>query len=80
LSIHDEEKKIEYAKKAMEFYEKIEQKSGVVYYALGVACERLGKKEKTIENYKEAEKAYKEEGETEKVEEVRKLILQLEKK
>ena len=79
-SINDEEKKIEYAKKAVEFYEKIEQKSGVVYYALGVVCERLGKKEKAIENYKEAEKAYKEEDETEKVEEVRKLILPLEKK
>ena len=71
---------MEYAKKTIDFYEKIEQKDGGVYYNLGVGYGWLGDKEKAIENYKEAEKAYKEEGETEKVEEVRKLILQLEKK
>lgn len=78
--MNDKENAIEYAKKAVEFYEKIEQKDGVVYRNLGGNYNLLGNKKKAIENYKEAEKAYKEEGETEKVEEVRKLILQLEKK
>jgi tetratricopeptide (TPR) repeat protein len=80
MYINNDEKKIEYAKKAAKFFEKIEQKTCEIYHSLGIIYERLGNKKKAIENYKEAEKAYKEEGETEKVEEVRKLILQLEKK
>ena len=80
MSINNDEKKTEYAKKAAKFFEKIGQKTCEIYHSLGIIYERLGNKKKAIENYKEAEKAYKEEGETEKVEEVRKLRLQLEKK
>lgn len=79
MRIDDEENTREYAKKAAEFYEKIEQKSGLVYHALGIVYERLGNKEETIENYKEAEKVYEKEGKTEKVEVARERIARLEK-
>jgi len=79
MYINNDEKKIEYAKKAAKFFEKIEQKVGDMYSNLGIIYERLGNKKKAIENYKETVKAYEKKGETEKVEKARESIAQLEK-
>jgi tetratricopeptide (TPR) repeat protein len=79
MYINNDEKKIEYAKKSVEFYEKIEQRRGAVYHNLGIIYNRLGNKEKAIENFKEAEKAYEKEDKTERIEKVREWITQLEK-
>ena len=79
-SLDDKENALNYDKKFAEFFEKIEKKSGSIYYALGVIYERrLGNKEKALANYEEAEKAYKEADETEKVGEVCERIEKLEK-
>ena len=79
-SIDDEENAREYAKKGAKFFEQFKEKSSRVYHLLGALYESGLENKKALANYRVAEKAYKEEGETEKVEEVRKLILQLEKK
>lgn len=79
MYLEDEKNKIKYDKKAIELHEKVSQKSAKAYENIGMSYKRLGYKENAIKNYKEAEKLYEEEGNTEKIEEMQRLIASLAK-